>query len=144
MMQGVSPAFELIKDAQGRVDFDMHAAWSPQMRDAFLGSGADGLVANYARGFVGADINFVRDLRLKRLDLLDRGITDLTPVHDLGSTLEELRLQTAPAAHIELTLLPRLRVLACAWQQVRGTIEATDKLENLTLSPYREVDMRDC
>lgn len=111
------------------------------MRQAFLKSGADGLVANYARGFVGSDVEFVRELPLRRLDLLDRGITDLTPVHDLGSTLEEFRVQAAPGSHIDLTLLPRLRVLACAWDQVKDTIAATDRLEYLHLSPYREPDM---
>jgi hypothetical protein len=75
------------------------------MRQAFFGSGADGLVANYARGFVGSDIEFVRDLPLRRLDILHRGITDLTPVHDLGSTLGEFRVQAAPGSHIDLTLL---------------------------------------
>lgn len=111
------------------------------MRRAFLDSGADGLVVNYARGFVGSDIDFVRDLPLRRLDILDRGITDLTPVHDLGSTLEEFRVQAAPGSHIDLTLLPRLRVLACAWEQVRDTIASTDRLEDLFLSPYREQDL---
>ncbi|PKW26607.1 amino acid adenylation domain-containing protein [Phycicoccus duodecadis] len=105
------------------------------------GSGADGLVANYARGFVGSDIEFVRDLPLRRLDILDRGITDLTPVHNLGSTLEELHVDVAPGLYIDLTLLPRLRVLSCSWDQVKDTIDCTDRLEDLYLSPYREPDL---
>ena len=137
----MKPEFAALRDAQGRVDFDLHAAWSPSMHRAFLGSGADGLVANYARGFAGRDIAFVRGLPLRRLTILDRGIADLTPVHDLGSTLEELSVHVAPGAFLDLTLLPRLRVLACAWDQVRDTIGATDRLEDLYLSPYREEDM---
>lgn len=134
--------YALVRDDRGRTDFDLHSAWSPRIHEAYLSSGADGLIANYARGFVGADIDFVRDLQLRRFDLLDRGITDLSPIHDLGATLEELRVQSNPDAHVDLTLLPRLRVLACAWDQVKDTIERTDHIEELFLSAYREADLR--
>lgn len=137
----MKPEFEIVLDQEGRADFDLHSGWSPAMRRAFFSSMADGLIANYARGFVGGDIEFVRDLPLRRLNLLDRGITDLTPVHDLSITLEEFRVQAAPGSYIDLTLLPRLRVLACAWDQVKDTIAVTDRLEHLTLSPYREPDL---
>lgn len=137
----MQPRFAITHDGLGRADFDLHGGWSPAMRQAFLNSGADGLVANYARGFVSSDIGFVRDLPLRRLTILHRGITDLTPVHDLGSTLEEFRVQAAPSSHIDLTLLPMLRVLACTWHQVKHTIGAADRLENLSLSPYRELDV---
>lgn len=133
--------FVVIRDEAGRADFDLHAPWSPAIRRAFFRSGADGLVANYARGFVGSDIEFVRDLPLRRLNILDRGITDLTPVHDLGSTLEELRVDVASGPYIDLNLLPRLRVLSCAWEQVKDTIDSTDQLEDLYFSPYRESDL---
>jgi hypothetical protein len=137
----VQPPFAIIRDEGGRADFDLHAEWSPAIRRAFIESGADGLVANYARGFVGSNIEFVRDLPLRRLDILDRGITDLTPIHDLGSTLEELSVDVATGSHIDLTLLPRLRLLACAWDQVKDTIASTDRLEDLYFSPYREPDL---
>lgn len=134
--------YSLVRDDRGRTDFDLHSAWSPRIHEAYLSSGADGLIANYARGFVGADIDFVRDLPLRRFNLLDRGITDLSPIHDLGATLEELRVQSNPDAHVDLTLLPRLRVLSCAWDQVKDTIERTDKLEGLVISPYPKADLR--
>lgn len=137
----MKPPFALIRDEGGRVTFDLYAGWSPAIRRAFLSSDADGLVANYARGFVGSSIEFVRDLPLRRLDVLDRGITDLTPIHDLGATLEELSVDVAPGSHIDLTLLPRLRVLACAWDQVEDTIASTDRLEDVYFSPYREPDL---
>jgi hypothetical protein len=80
---GVDPPFAVIRDAGGRTDFDLYARWSPALRRAFFDSGPDGLVANSARGFTGTAIEFVRDLPLRRLHILDRGITDLTPLHDL-------------------------------------------------------------
>ena len=137
----MNPGFALRQDTQGRLDFFLLAAWTSALRDAFHGSGADGLVANYALGFQGRDIDFVRELPLRRLDLLDRGISDLTPIHDLGSTLEELKVQSAPGSHIDLALLPRLTVLSCAWDQVSSSIDRTDKIEDLFLSPYTEADM---
>ena len=137
----VSKDFALVRDDRGRTDFDLYTAWSPRIREAYLSSGADGLIANYARGFVGADIEFVRDLPLRRLDLLDRGITDLTPLHDLGATLEELHVQSHPGSHIDLSLVPGLRVLSCAWDQVKDTIDRTDRLEELFLAPYPETDL---
>jgi hypothetical protein len=137
----VNPSYAVIRDENGRADFDLYTGWSPAIRRAFFSSRADGLVANYARGFVGSDVEFVRDLPLRRLNILDRGITDLTPVHDLASTLEELSVEVAPGAHLDLTLLPRLRVLACAWDQVKDTIASTDRLEDLYFSPYRAPDL---
>jgi hypothetical protein len=137
----VSSGFVVNEDAAGRLDFDVQAKWSPALRDAFMSSGADGLVANYARGFSGRDIDFVRDLPLRRLNVLDRGITDLTSIHDLGSTLEELRVQSAPGSYVDLALLPMLKVLSCAWDQVSSSIGRAEQIEDLFLSPYTESDM---
>ncbi|MBT9257680.1 hypothetical protein KMZ30_19070 [Phycicoccus sp. KQZ13P-1] len=64
--------FALVRDDRGRTDFDLYTSWSPRIREAYLSSGADGLIANYARGFVGTDIDFVRGLPLRRFELLDR------------------------------------------------------------------------
>jgi internalin A len=137
----VSLGFVVNEDAAGRLDFDLQTEWSPALRDAFLDSGADGLVANYARGFGGRDIDFVRDLPLRRLDVLHRAIADLTPIHDLGGSLEELRVQSAPGSVIDLTLLPGLKVLSSAWEQVSNSINHADQIEDLFLSPYTEADM---
>ncbi|GAA4124770.1 hypothetical protein GCM10022415_31150 [Knoellia locipacati] len=137
----MSSGYVVTEDVAGRVDFDVRAEWSPVLRDAFMGSGADGLIANYARGFSGRDINFVRDLPLRRLNILDRGISDLTPIHDLGGSLEELRVQSAPGSHIDLALLPGLKVLSCAWAQVSSSIDRAEHLEELFLSPYAEADL---
>lgn len=137
----VSSGYVVSEDAAGRVDFDVQTEWSPALRDAFMRSGADGLVSNYARGFSARDIDFVRDLPLRRLNILDRGISDLTPIHDLGSSLEELRVQSAPGSYLDLALLPRLKVLSCAWSQVSSSIDRTEQIEELFLSPYTETDL---
>lgn len=137
----MGPGFVLSQNSAGQLDFVVEAAWSPALRDAFESSGADGLVANYAIGFQGRDIDFVRDLPLRRLTLLDRGISDLTPIHDLGGTLEELRVQSAPGGYIDLALLPKLKVLSCSWGQVSSSMDRTDQIEDLFLSPYTEADM---
>jgi len=133
--------FGVRENAVGGRDFEILDEWSPAMRDAFYASGADGLIANSARGFSATDIGFVRDLPLRRLDLLDRGITDLTPIHDLGGTLEALRLTSAPGSAIDLALLPGLRVLGCAWAQVAESIDRVDRLEDVYLEAYTELDL---
>lgn len=135
--------FVLTEDHAGRLDFDVHSAWSPGMRKKFLASGADGLVANYARGFVGHDLEFVRDLPLRRLDVLARTVTDLSPIYGLADTLQELRVQAGSKTRIDLSALPNLRLLACDWGQVNDTIghAATTGIENLYLSSYREHDL---
>ena len=138
----MSSGFEIVEDAAGRLDFDVQAQWSSALHDAFINSGADGLVANYARGFSGRDLDFVRHLPLRRLNVLDRGIADLTPVHDLGNSLEELRIQSAPGSYIDLALLPRLTVLSCAWDQVESSIGNAERIEDLFVSPYTEIDLK--
>ncbi|QGN59040.1 hypothetical protein [Nostocoides sp. HKS02] len=138
----MSSGFEIVEDAAGRLDFDVQTEWTPALHDAFIKSGADGLVANYARGFEGPGLDFVGRLPLRRLNVLDRGISDLTPIHDLGNSLEELRVQSAPGSHIDLALLPRLTVLSCAWDQIKSSVDHAERIEELFLSPYTEIDLK--
>ena len=111
------------------------------MRDAFIASGADGLIANYARGFIGDDLEFVRGLPLRRLDVLARTITDLSPVYDLSGSLEELRVQAGSGTRIDLAAMPRLRALSCSWEQVVDTIRDATNVEDLFLGAYDGRDL---
>ena len=131
----------MVPDHAGRLDFDLRGAWTPPMREAFMASGADGLIANYARGFVGHDLEFIRDLPLRRLDVLARTIRDLSPVQDLSDSLEELRVQAGSMTRINLAALPRLRALSCSWEQVVDTIADATGLEDLYLGAYDGRDL---
>jgi hypothetical protein len=133
--------FTLERDESGRLDFHLRSAWSPAMRGAFYASDADGLIANYARGFSGHDLEFVRELPLRRLHVLARSIRDLSPVYDLAGTLEEFRVQSAPMTPVDRAALPKLRALACTWPQVVDTIEETTTLEYLAAGEYSAMDL---
>lgn len=128
-------------DHDGRLDFDLQGAWSPRMREAFVASGADGLVANYARGFVGHDLEFIRDLPLRRLNVLARTIRDLSPIYDLSDSLQELHVQAGSMTRIDLAALPHLRVLSCTWGQVADTIGDATGIEDLYMGAYDEPDL---
>ena len=106
-----------------------------------MASGADGMIANYARGFVGHDLEFIRGLPLRRLDVLARTIRDLSPVHDLSDSLEEFRVQAGSMTRIELAALPRLRALSCSWEQVVDTIADATGVEDLYLGAYDGRDL---
>lgn len=137
----VDQGFVVSPDDAGRLDFDLRSAWAPRISDAFMSSGADGLVANYARGFVGRDLDFIRDLPLQRLNVLARTIRDLSPIYDLAGSLEELHVQLGSMTHIDLAALPHLRALSCTWDQVADTIGDAHGIEDLFLGSYDEPDL---
>ncbi len=126
--------YVVTSDDAGRIDFDLQSAWSAQTRQAFMASGADGLVLNYARGFIGHDLEFIRDLHLRRLNVLARTIRDLSPIYGLSATLAELHVQAGSMTRIDLTALPHLRALSCSWDQVAETIGYASGIEDLFLS----------
>jgi internalin A len=128
--------YALVRDERGHLDFDLRTRWSPRLHRAFTRSRADGLVLNYARGFIGHDLEFIRDLPLKRLNVLARTIRDLAPVYDLADSLTELRVEAGSTTRIDLTALPHLRALSCSWDQVADTIGQCTGLEDLFLGEY--------
>jgi hypothetical protein len=140
-MYPMQAGFVLEHDRDGRLDFDLRSAWSPAIRDAFVHSGADGLIANYARGFVGHDLDFIRDLPLRRLNVLARTIRDLSPIYDLSATLEELHVVAGSMTQVDLGALPQLRVLACNWIQVVDTLDQTTRLDYLAVGGYNPADL---
>ena len=75
------------------------------------------------------------------MDILDRTITDLTPIYALSSTLESLSVQSAPAATIDLARLPSLTSVSAEWAQVRSSIGDLPGLTDLFLLSYSEVDL---
>jgi hypothetical protein len=131
----------LTPDHAGRLDFDLRSAWTRRMREVFLASGADGLIANYARGFIGHDLEFVRGLPLRRLNVLARTVTDLSPVYDVAGSLDELHVQTGSMTRIDLAALPRLRALSCEWEQVADALGGTSAVEDLSLGAYDPADL---
>jgi hypothetical protein len=115
--------------------------WTEQAERALHRVDVDAAWLNYARGYCEPDLSFVADWPIKRLLVLDRSITDLTPLSRLGQTLEDLSIQAAPGTTIDLTTLPRLRALAGAWDEVRDTLYAPEYLSRLVVFDYEPVDL---
>jgi len=115
--------------------------WTKEAERVLQRGDVDAVWLNYARGYCEPDLSFVKDWPIKRLLLLDRSITDLTPLGRLGRTLEDLSFQAAPGTRIDLTTLPRLRALAGAWDEVRDTLYAPEYLNRLVVFDYEAVDL---
>lgn len=116
--------------------------WSGRTAQALARGEADGLVLNYARGFSNGNLEFLDEsLGVRRLKLLDRGISDLGPITRLGDSLEALSVQAAEDAELDLSALPRLRSLAGEWGLIRNTLGAVDGLQNLITWRFDEADL---
>jgi internalin A len=116
--------------------------WSAAAADALLRGEADGLVLNYARGFSEGGLEFLDgDWGIRRLDVLDRQVKDLTPIERFGDSLEDLSVQAAPLTELDLETLPRLRSVAGEWALLRGTLGAVAALERVVTWRFDEVDL---
>jgi hypothetical protein len=116
--------------------------WSDAAAQALRRGEADGLILNYARGFEGMDIDFLdSSLGIRRLNLLDRGVADLDPIARLADSLEELSVQAAEGAELDLTALPHLRSVAGEWALICGTLSSVDELRSVITSRFGEIDL---
>lgn len=83
--------------------------WPEEASLALARGEADGLVLNYARGFCESSLELLDGAwPLRRLSVLDRSIVDLEPICRLAG-IEELSVQAAGHAILELERLPCLR-----------------------------------
>jgi hypothetical protein len=131
----------VLEPAGEGVDLVVTGEWSSSARQALEDGEADGVVLNYARGFRPQPIDFLQGLPIRRLNLLERSLSDVSPVYSLASSLEELRLQIDPRVSLELERLPLVRTLAAAWPQIQGSIMFASQLEYLSVPSYTENDL---
>lgn len=75
----------------------MTGRWSDAAREALLAGEAESLWLNYARGYSEPDLEFLEDLPVRRLLIIDRKLGHLEPLSRLQA-LEELRLEVARGA----------------------------------------------
>lgn len=116
--------------------------WSVEAANALGRGEADGLVLNYARGFSGRCLEFLDGgLGVRRLDVLDRQITDLAPIERLADSLEDLSVQAAGDAELDLGALPRLRSVAGEWALIGNTLGAVDELQSVITWQFDEADL---
>jgi internalin A len=102
---------------------------------------ADGLVLNYARGFCESSLDLLDGgWPLRRLSVLDRSIVDLGPIGRLAG-LEELSVQAAADAVLDLGVLPGLRSVTGEWALIGGTLSAVGELERVVTWMFDDVDL---
>lgn len=115
--------------------------WSNAAAEELASGKVDGLVLNYARGFCERSLDLLDERwPLRRLDVLDRAIVDLDPIGRLVG-LEDLSVQAAESAALDLGALPALRSIAGAWPLIGRTLGAVSGLENAVTWMFGEVDL---
>jgi internalin A len=116
--------------------------WSAKAAELLARGEADGLVLNYARGFSEEGLEFLDGgWGVRRLDVLDREIMDLAPIERLRDSLEDLSVEAAPRAELDLGALPHLRSVAGEWVLLRGTLGAVNELQDVITWQFDEVDL---
>jgi hypothetical protein len=120
--------------------------WSSGAEQVLRRGDADALVLNYARGFEGdlerGELEFINpSFRLCRLALLDRGILDVRPIYRLRGTLDDLSIQVAPKAALDLEQLPALRSIAGEWGLIGPTLGALKHLRKVVTWRFGESDL---
>jgi hypothetical protein len=116
--------------------------WSSEAAAILTRGEADGLVLNYALGFSEQSLELLDPAwRLRSLNVLDRAITDLTPIGRLGESLEGLSVQANPRAELDLALTPRLRALAAEWAVIGPTLNELDELRDIVTWLFDERDL---
>lgn len=110
--------------------------WTAQSAKIFEEGRAHRLVLNYALGFNEPNLDFLRGLPIRELEIIDRRLTNLEPIYTLAPTLESLHMTADPNLKIRVTELPNLRRLGASWDQVRDTISRGAQLNDLFLLAY--------
>lgn len=115
--------------------------WSEDAVRALARGEADGLVLNYARGFCEGTLALLDGgWPLRRLSVLDRSIVDLEPIGRLAG-LEELSVQAAANAVLDLGALPGLRSVTGEWPLIDRTLSAVTELEHVITWMFADVDL---
>jgi len=139
-LQRVPDSFTIEETSHGRT-LVVTGPWSDEAQALLAGGGVDELVLNYARGFAEQSLAFLASWPIRGLRLLDRSISDLTPIAKLGATLERLSIQAAPRASADLATLPNLTSLAARWDAVGATFHEPNALREAILLDYDEATL---
>jgi internalin A len=132
----------LVEEAPEGSTLVVTGPWSDEAGEALARGIADGLILNYARGFSDHHLEFLDgSWGIRRLNILDRSITNLEPIGRLSDSLQALSVQAAPTAELDLGILPRLRSVAGEWGLIRGTLGRVDALESVITWRFDEDDL---
>jgi hypothetical protein len=134
------PGYVLEDSPEGRT-LVVTGPWSDDAARALARGEADGLVLNYARGFCEGSLDLIDGgWPVRRLDVLDRSIVELDPIGRLAG-LEELSVQAAADAVLDLGILPGLRSVTGEWALIGRTLSAVAELERVVTWMFAGVDL---
>jgi internalin A len=140
-MTAQGQAGHVIEETPEGQDLVVTGPWSNESAEVLARGDIDGLVLNYAHGFVEPSLEFLGSWPIRRLNVLDRSLSDLKPLARLGDSLERLSIQAAPGAELDLAALPNLRALGGEWGLIRETLSALTALERLITWRFDEIDL---
>jgi hypothetical protein len=116
--------------------------WSPAVGEAIVGAGATELELNEAKGWRGAELQFLRLLpSLRELTILDHTIGDIEPIHFLGR-LERVRIDTYCKTAIRFECFPNLRWCYLHWRRGAESLFRQEALEEVIVSLAPVTDLR--
>jgi hypothetical protein len=131
----VSAEFVIEDRPEGRT-LVVTGRWDKAAEAAIARPDVEGVWLNYARGYSEPDLSFVDAWPIRRLSLIDRSLTDLSPLERLGDTLERLSVQASPSARLDLAEFPHLRDLFAPWDLFCNTLHGPAHLERLGTGDY--------
>jgi hypothetical protein len=140
-VKGMTRANHVLEDGPEGRSLVVTGPWSGDAARALARGDADGLVLNYARGFCEDSLDLLDSAwPLRRLSVLDRSIVNLDPIGRLAG-LENLSVQAAEDALVDLEQLPRLRSIAGEWALIGRTLSTLAELERVVTWRFGDVDL---
>ena len=115
--------------------------WSDTVLDAVLGSGAKELELNYARGWEGDDVAWLRQVpHLEAIDIVHRTIMDISPVNGLHQ-LRYLGVSTYCKTRLDFSNWPQLEECALVeWRPGAASLFEHQGVRRLVISKYLGTD----
>lgn len=110
--------------------------WDSEIYEYMQRSQINDLCLNYARGWKGRDLDFLRNLGwLKAFAILDWGIRDVSPIHHLPK-LQMLEVSTYCKTEIRFECFPCLVDCRLTWREGAASLFQCRTLERLFLSNF--------
>jgi Leucine-rich repeat (LRR) protein len=116
------------------------SAWNDKMTEAISRRGIHELEINYAKGFVGKDLSFLKELSgIEALTLIHRTIDDISPIHHLHD-LRVLVVHTYCKTEIDFNQFPALEQCTLEWRAKASSIFSRTTLKKLFINSYSGKD----
>ncbi|MFE4194564.1 hypothetical protein ACFRJ9_01760 [Paenarthrobacter sp. NPDC056912] len=98
---------------------------------------------NFAHGFVGPSLDFLRPWPLAELHVLLPPMKDLSPIRRLRESLKGLQLEIFPTGEgaIDIEGFLRLEELAISWTMIQEQVSSITTIEHLYLDRYSSQDL---